>query len=311
MILTVTLNASVDITYILKKFQLNTTNRVIDVKKTEGGKGLNVTRVLNQIGEKVLATGIIGGTTGNFIKHSLDAQHIKYHFFEIEQESRNNISIITDNIQTEILEAGPNLTLSNREHFLEFYQQIIKPFSTIVISGSLPQGLSVDFYNNLIESTVKQGKRVLLDTSGLALKTSVSASTKPTLIKPNQYELANLLNRQINPQNKKRLKNDLLLPLFSGIEWIVLSLGYEGAVVKHCENFYEVKVPKIHAINAIGSGDAVIAGLALGIDQNRPIEQIIRQAMTYGVLNALEKEPGFLQLSKSDFVKKEIKISRF
>lgn len=310
MILTVTLNASVDITYLLDKFQLGKTNRALNITKTAGGKGLNVTRVLNQVGNKAVATGIIGGTTGSFIKSRLNEQEIKHHFFEIDQESRNNISIITGKLQTEILEAGPKLSSETCTNFLNFYHEIIKDFDTIVVSGSLSQGLNHDYYSKLTEVAVNEGKKLLLDTSGSALKASISSSIKPMLIKPNEHELESLINRKVEVKDMGVLKKYLSMPLFNGIEWIVLTLGSEGALVKHRECFYEVKVPKINAINAIGSGDSVVAGLALGIDQNESTEKILLRSMAYGVLNALDEHSGHLKLDELDAIKNNIIINR-
>lgn len=130
------------------------------------------------------------------------------------------------------------------------------------------------------------------------------------LIKPNEHELESLINRKVEVKDMGVLKKYLSMPLFNGIEWIVLTLGSEGALVKHRECFYEVKVPKINAINAIGSGDSVVAGLALGIDQNESTEKILLRSMAYGVLNALDEHPGHLKLDELDAIKNNITINR-
>lgn len=117
MILTVTMNPSVDISYPLEEFNLDTVNRVAKVSKTPGGKGLNVTRVLKQLNDKVVATGLIGGALGTDIKEKLLQTGIKNDFFEISGETRNCIAILHEGNQTEILEKGPTITKSESENF--------------------------------------------------------------------------------------------------------------------------------------------------------------------------------------------------
>lgn len=310
MILTVTMNASVDITYVMNELKVDETNRVADIRKTAGGKGLNVTRVLNQVKADVMATGIIGGSTGQFICRQLKEQGIRYRFCEVSGESRNNISILHGNKFTEILEKGQRIEANELKEFLEIYCELLEKASTVVMSGSLPQGVPNYFYSQLVDIARKKGRRTILDTSGAYLKASLLPESRPFLIKPNEKELEELAGRRINLEDVEEVKEILFSPLFYGIEYIVVSLGAMGAIVKHGNEFWRVSVPRIKAVNPIGSGDSVIAGLALGFDYNEDMEHSIRKGMAFGVLNALESAPGQLKMENHADIVGKIRLCR-
>lgn len=309
MILTVTMNASVDITYVMEHFLINETNRVQNIKKNAGGKGINVTRVLNQVGAKVLASGVIAGSTGQFIEQQLAEQGIPQEFYKAKGESRNNISIIQGGNQTEILESGPVLSLDDLSGYRSLFERLLGQADTIAISGSLPRGVPDDYYAQLIAAANRNGKKVLLDASGSTLEASLRGASKPLLIKPNRNELADLLQKEIDLDNIEGLKQDLCSEQFAGIEWIVLSLGPAGALIKKQNRFYRAVVPDVRVINPIGSGDSVIAGLAQGIDRADTTKEIITRGMTFGVLNAMEERPGFLNLAAREEVSRAVKIT--
>lgn len=175
MILTITLNPSVDIAYQLNKFRLDSVNRVEKVQKTAGGKGLNVSRVLKQIGEDVLATGFIGGELGNDVKNQLYQNHIKSSLVEISGETRNCIAILHEGQQTEILEQGPTIQEHEALNFIEHLRNLLSKVEVVVISGSLPKGLESDYYVKIVELCKKFGVAVVLDCSGEALKKFLKA----------------------------------------------------------------------------------------------------------------------------------------
>lgn len=297
MILTVTLNPSVDISYKMDAFQLDTVNRVQDVTKTAGGKGINVSRVLKQLGEEVAATGFIGGNLGDFIRQELKEMSVLDYFVSCDGETRNCIAVIHDGKQTEILEGGPTITNEQRS-FLQQFKKSVEEAALITLSGSYPKGLPTNFYNELIDIAALANKPVLLDTSGGALKHALENEQKPFLIKPNEEELAALLNREL--QTEEALIEALHHPLFKGIEWIVVTLGANGALVKHDEQVYRVEIPKVKAINPVGSGDSVIAGFASGLSKEMETTALIRYGVTMGLLNAMEAKTGTIDATKVD-----------
>ena len=218
MILTVTMNPSVDISYPLEEFNLDTVYRVAKVSKTPGGKGLNVTRVLKQLDDEVVATGLIGGALGTDIQKKLSKKGIKNDFFEISGETRNCIAILHEGNQTEILEKGPIITKSESENFLKHFEELVKNENTkiIAISGSLPDGLETNYYSKMIGICEKYEKPVVLDCSGKALIEVLKNNYKPKVIKPNTEELSQLIGKDVskNPNELKEILKDKFKSIF-------------------------------------------------------------------------------------------------
>ncbi|MFJ7724707.1 tagatose-6-phosphate kinase [Neobacillus sp. NPDC097160] len=309
MILAVTMNPSVDISYPIDGFKLDDVNRVGPVRKTAGGKGLNVARVISQMEEEVLATGALGGTIGDYIVKELNKSNIRNDFLKINQESRNCIAILHEGMQTEILESGPTLSKEEGTAFLEKFASLLAEVSLVTISGSLPKGLRTDFYQQMLEISHEKGIPVILDSSGESLKQALLHVEKPFAIKPNTAELSQLLGIEVEDKIgslKAACDNDL----FNGIEWIVVSMGGEGAFVKHGGDYYRTTIPKIDLINPVGSGDATVAGLAVALNKNQDVEAVLKTAMTTGMLNAMEAGTGFINFSKFDHYFDLIKVSK-
>ncbi|NQP58416.1 tagatose-6-phosphate kinase [Streptococcus suis] len=307
MILTITLNPSVDIAYQLSQFQLDSVNRVEKVQKTAGGKGLNVTRVLKQIGEDVLATGFIGGELGNDVKNQLYQNHIKSSFVEISGETRNCIAILHEGQQTEILEQGPTIQEHEALNFIEHLRNLLSKVEVVVISGSLPKGLESDYYVKIVELCKKFGVAVVLDCSGEALKKVLESKEKPTVIKPNTEELSQLIGSDVTDENQE-LQSVLSSQMFQGIEWIVVSLGAKGAFAKHKDKFYRVRIPKIDVVNPVGSGDSTVAGIAASLAHALPDVELLKNANILGMLNAQEEQTGYVNLEHSKELYSQIEV---
>lgn len=297
MILAVTMNPSVDISYPVDRFKFDDVNRVETVRKTAGGKGLNVARVISQMEDKVLATGVLGGTIGDYIVQELKESNIPNDFLRIEKESRNCIAILHDGMQTEILESGPTLSKEEGTAFLEKFECLLTTASLVTISGSLPKGLTTNFYRKMVEISCNKGKPVIVDSSGEELKQVLKHEKKPFAIKPNTAELSHLLGFEAEAGNID-MKQTLNHEIFKGIEWIVVSMGDKGAFVRHGDDYYQVTIPKIDVVNPVGSGDATVAGLAVALNRNQTVESVLKTAMTTGMLNAMEAVTGFVNIRK-------------
>ncbi|CAX00207.1 tagatose-6-phosphate kinase [Streptococcus equi subsp. zooepidemicus] len=299
MILTVTLNPSIDISYPLNRLTLDTVNRVDRTTKTAGGKGLNVTRVLAEAGQSVMATGFIGGKLGDFVIHQLQEQGISNQFFKIKGETRNCIAVLHEGMQTEILEAGPYIDMDEAEGFLNHMSIIAKQFDVLTFSGSLPKGLTAHYYQDLITMARAYGSKVVLDCSGALLKAVLASKDKPTVIKPNLEELEDLIGQPVT-LDEERLISLLSQPLFEGIEWIIVSLGAQGAFAKHHNRFYRVTIPKIEVVNPVGSGDATVAGIAWALAEGDDDETLLKKANVLGMLNAQETRTGHVNMAHFD-----------
>ncbi|MGL9731076.1 tagatose-6-phosphate kinase [Enterococcus sp. DIV0756] len=305
MILTITMNPSIDISYPLEEFNLDTVNRVKNVQKTAGGKGLNVTRILKQFDAEVTASGLIGGFLGEEIKKDLEKSGITHNFLPISGETRNCIAILHEGQQTEILESGPIITEQESAAFLRHFKELADKADILSFSGSLPEGLPVDFYSQMLQAC--QPKPVVLDCSGAALAEVLRGRVKPKLIKPNAEELAGILGRRV-PSEVAELKAALSDPMFADIEWIVVSMGGNGAFAKHFDTFYRVTIPKIDVVNPVGSGDATVAGLTAAIDAGLSDQELLKQGNVLGMLNAQEATTGQVELANYQTLFEQIQV---
>ena len=306
MILTVTMNPSIDISYPLEELKIDTVNRVAEASKTAGGKGLNVTRVLAEIGDNVAATGLIGGTNGEFLLQNLHP-NVRQCFYKISGDTRNCIAILHEGKQTEILEAGPTITADEANGFLHHFKSLMESAEVVSISGSLPAGLPVEYYIQLVEIANQAGNKVVLDCSGAALEDVLKSDVKPTAIKPNNEELSQLLGREIS-KDLDELKAVLSEPLFEGIEWIIVSLGADGAFAKHGDTFYKVDIPKIQVVNPVGSGDSTVAGISSALSHQADAASLLKKANVLGMLNAQEKMTGHVNVYNYDNLYNQITV---
>lgn len=307
MIVTITMNPAVDISYPLTEFKVDTVNRCDIARKTAGGKGLNVSRVLHQLDAPLVATGLVGGALGEFIKENLAAAGMRFAFSEISEATRNCVAILHDGKQTEILESGPTVSESELVTFYQALNDLFKEATVISISGSLPKGAPTDFYNQVLDLAKLKQIPVVLDTSGDSLLAAVQHDNKPFLNKPNAEEVAGLLGIS-EIKNVTELKTSLQSELLCDIPVIVVSLGSDGALVKAEEKIYKVDIPKIEVTNPVGSGDATVAGLVSGIYHGQPLTDYLKKAMVLGMLNAQEETTGHVNLAHYDDFYRQIRV---
>lgn len=312
MILTVTMNPSVDISYRLEKLEINNINRTDQVLKTAGGKGINVARVATQLGQNTIATGLLGGHLGAYLVEQLEVDDIGHDFFKIKQESRNCVAILHEGQQTEILESGPYISKDETEDFLNHYKKQLESgrYQIVTTSGSLPSGMDVSVYKQMIEIGNDLNIPVILDTSGSNLANLLDDETLHLkAVKPNLDELSTIENVDLTA-DFDQIQSVLKKERYSRVEWVVISLGGDGAMIKHRDSFYRVTVPKIQVINAVGSGDSTVAGLAVSIVREMADEEAIKTAMTAGVLNALNEKTGSIDMNHFDEIYEQIKIEK-
>jgi len=306
-ILTVTLNPAVDTRYEIDSLKLNEVNRVINKIESPGGKGLNVSNVLKKLGASLIATGFIGGTKGDFIKDKLDKKEIQHDFQEVKNETRTCLAIIDkDKKITEILENGAPVLSNEKEEFLKRYKILLEKVKIVDISGSMPKGLENNFYRTLIETASKVGKKVILDTSGEALKEGIKGN--PYLIKPNVDEMEYLLNKKIeNIDEVIDCANEIIK---NGVENVMVTLGGEGGLLINKNYIYKAKIPKVKVENTVGSGDSSVAGFIFGLSKKLNFEEIFKNALACGTSNAMLKNTGDIDLETVSKLIEKIKIEK-
>lgn len=307
MILVINLNASVDKRYKMKDLIKGEVMRAAEVDNTPGGKGIHVANVATILGEDCIATGYLGGKSGEFISEKLQDYGIKQDFVQVAGETRSCLAIITESgAQTEILEPGPTVTQEEQEAFLAKYQELLSKAAVVAASGSMPKGLPGDFYGQLINLARKAGKPFLLDTSGEALIQGIKA--QPYFVKPNNDEIKVLVGAEL--RSDEDIVHVLQKFMEDGIKLPVISLGAQGSMAGYNQHVYKITVPKIQCKNPVGSGDSFVAGIAVGIERGMAIEDVLSLGAACGTANAMEDESGFVRKEVVEELFPQIKIQQ-
>ncbi|RQD75889.1 MAG: 1-phosphofructokinase [Halanaerobium sp. MSAO_Bac5] len=276
MIKTLTLNPALDKTIILEDFKLDSLNRIKKVFRDAGGKGINVSKMINNLGGITTASGFLGGDAGSFIKKELEKANIKHHFIEVEGETRTNLKMVdkSQNTFTDINEKG--VYISNNK-IIELKNELfsdLKKGDVLVLSGSVPDGVKNNIYQEIIEIAHQQEIKTILDADGVLFENALKAS--PNLIKPNEHELALYYGRDFN--NEQDMIEAAKGFFRYGVEIIMLSLGEQGAVFLTEGEEIKIEALKLDVKSTVGAGDAMVAGLAIGLDNNFATSEMITLA---------------------------------
>ncbi|WP_274651140.1 1-phosphofructokinase [Paenibacillus humicola] len=298
MITTVTLNAAIDKTYYLPRFPIGQVTRVSNMSVDAGGKGLNVARVIKQLGFPVMAAGFVGGYNGQYIENTLKQSGIPHDFVHVDGESRICLNIIDESAATssELLEPGPSITEEQIGELKRKLAGLAARSRVVCFSGSLPAGVPLDIYADLIRIAKAEGAFVFLDTSGEALRCGLEAG--PCLIKPNEEEAIALLGKAGGGEEDYfRALED-----FCGnrISRTVVSLGGSGALALWEGSRYRIRIPAVPVVNTVGSGDAFLAGMAAALADGRGPEDCLRLAAAAGTANALQRRTGWVEPADVD-----------
>ncbi|WP_342428603.1 1-phosphofructokinase [Paenibacillus sp. FSL L8-0158] len=254
MIYTVTLNPSIDYIVEVDDLKLGDLNRMKRDLKLPGGKGINVSRVLNQLGADSTAIGFLGGFTGRFIDDTLREESIKTDFVMIEDDTRINIKLKHGD-ETEINGLGPVIRGQEADALVQKLAGLQKN-DIVVLSGSIPPSLGGDFYDRLISVCQQTGAEFVIDTTGEALMKALVH--KPLLIKPNHHELAELFGVTIHSKEEIVTYGRKLLE--AGAKNVLISMAGEGALFITADEVYHANVPAGTVKNSVGAGDSMIAG---------------------------------------------------
>jgi 1-phosphofructokinase len=255
MIYTLTLNPSVDyIVKLDKDIKIGELNRSTSEIKFPGGKGINVSRVLNRMDVKSKALGFVGGFTGNYIQSYLHNESIDTNFVKVEEDTRINIKLKTGK-ETEINAKGPVI---HREHF-EKLKEIVRSLTAediVVLAGSIPSSLPGTTYEELVKICAENRTAFVVDAEGDLLMKVLPY--KPFLIKPNHHELGDLFDKALStpeaviPYAKKLIE--------MGAQNVIVSLAGDGAVFVNENQVFISSIPKGEVKSSVGAGDSMVAG---------------------------------------------------
>lgn len=294
---TVTLNASVDTTLVLEGFVRGGIVRDAERHAVPGGKGNNVARVLATFGHAVTATGFIAGHEGAFIRDALTEASIDAQFLTVDGHSRTSLAILERDtgVVTEIREAGVEIPPAAGDRFLELLSDLLADASAVIVSGSLPPGLPSDYYARVVKLVRDRGVQVILDTSGPPLQFGLDAS--PDMIKPNQPEMASLMNADASPNAMIRFARELVHTTLGPDAYVLLSLGARGAILVTKHQIIRATAPRVNPVSPVGAGDAMIAGFLHAKATSMSDAEALRHAVATGSAATLQLAPGTVALS--------------
>ncbi len=285
MIATITLNPSLDESIIVHGLKVDETNRWSSLRRYAGGKGIGVSRAIHEMGGRTIAYGFIGGPDGRAVEILLDEEGVPYSFTPIEQETRTNF-IITDtktSQQTRIDAPGPHISKREMERFHRKIREIYPQPDLMVVGGSIPPGVPVNIYYNIVMEAKGFGIRSILDSSGQWLAEGIKA--KPYLIKPNVHEAEELLKVEL-PAEEAIIKAAINL-VEMDIEVVVISRGKDGIIAATKERIFTAVPPLVKVRSSVGAGDCTIAGLALKLAKREPLIEACRLAVAMGTATVL------------------------
>ncbi|MBQ0879759.1 MULTISPECIES: 1-phosphofructokinase family hexose kinase [Streptomyces] len=286
MILTVTLNTALDITYRVPGLRPHASHRVTEVTERPGGKGLNVARVLAALGHPVTVTGFAGGSTGATVRASLaGVPGVVDALVPVAGATRRTVAVVDERTgdTTQLNEPGPVVAPAEWNAFQEAYEGLLAGAAAVALCGSLPPGVPVGAYAGLVRAARAAGVPVLLDTSGEPLRRGVAA--RPDLIKPNADELAELTGSHEPLRATQAARR-------RGARSVVASLGAAGLLAETPEGRWRAAAPAQVRGNPTGAGDSAVAGLLSGLVEHLPWPDRLARAVALSAATVLSPVAG-------------------
>ena len=291
MIYTVTLNPGIDHTLVVERLDMNSVLRAIKVHRDCGGKGFNVSRALKLLGLESQTLGFIGGDSGKWEEQHLQSLGITTDFDTIAGETRTCVVIIDTNGSQHIKVNEPGPLISNKEQaaLLNRVKSLARAGDFWVFSGSFPPGLAENYYAELINIVQMAGAKACLDSSRNELLAGIKAT--PFLIKPNRLEAEEFYGRRIN--TIEDFTDAARYFLSDGIQMVALSLGVDGLFLSTKTNCVWVKPPRVNALNPVGPGDALLAGVIFGLVNQFTLRDIARWGVACGTMSVMKEGVNF------------------
>jgi 1-phosphofructokinase family hexose kinase len=282
MIYTLTLNPAVDRELTVPAIEYDTVLRAAHSQVDFGGKGFNVSRLLQGLGVESRAVGFVGGKAGEVLRDGLQTLGIGTDFVWVDGETRTNVSIVTPlpaagsgSHYIKVNEKGPTIRPEKQAELLAKIEGLARPGDWWVLAGSLPPGVPDAYYAQLVSLLQRRGAHTLLDTNGEPLRLGCQAG--PFLVKPNLEEARSLTGMALG--SPAEIARAAVAIHQTGVENVVISMGKDGALLLAQEAAWRVCSPPIVERNPIGAGDSMVGGLVYGLTQ----ELSLREALGWGV----------------------------
>ncbi|KRL98467.1 1-phosphofructokinase [Liquorilactobacillus satsumensis] len=303
MIYTVTVNPSIDYIVQLQELTLGEVNRMDYDTKLPGGKGINVSRILRELGHENIALGFLGGFTGRFVEESLKAKKLKTSFTQIADDTRINVKVKAQN-ETEINGKGPQISENEVQAFEKEFDKLAKG-DVVILSGSLAPSLNENFYFDLIKIIRAKGAEFVIDTTGESLMKALKEH--PLVVKPNHHELAELFGVKFNGMDDIVTYGKKLLDL--GAQHVLISMAGDGGLLITPNEVYYSAAPKGTVINSVGAGDSMIGGFVGTFAATKDPLESFHYGLACGSATAFSED--LADRKKIDEILPEIKVESY
>lgn len=292
MIGTVTLNPAIDVILEISNLKINHYNKVLNAHTTSGGKGINVSKAVRGCGRETIAIGFLGGGRGRMIEEELRGLGITTNFWHIEEKTRSN-TIISDKEtgqHTLLSETGPKITEYDLEMLKSIFYRVMSQCTVVTLSGSLPRGVPVSIYGDLISIAKEREVKTVLNASGEQFIKGLEK--KPFLAKPDLRESNRIFGIKIDKE-KDAIKAAKEV-VQRGAEIGVVSLQNEKDVIATRDEIWFAESSYHKIVNIIGAGDALVAGFAVALsEEGKNLKEAIEFSMACALASALREEEEF------------------
>lgn len=285
MIITLTANPALDQTIVVDRLEIGDVNRFHESYLDPAGKGINVSRMVHRLGWPTIAFGFLAGEIGALAEKALNDEGVQHHFVPVPGQTRININIVDrerDSV-TSLYGPGPAVDAEDLEALDGLLRFWLQAGRVLVLAGSLPIGVRADLYADYIRAAREKGLKTVLDADGEPFR--LGLAERPSLIKPNMEEAERLLGRSL-PDLAAVVQGarDLVQ---RGIETVVISMGAAGAVCAQQDRVWRALPPAVEKRSTVGSGDSLVAGLALALARDQSIVEGLRLGTAAGAATAM------------------------
>jgi 1-phosphofructokinase family hexose kinase len=308
MIITVTLNPAVDQTLELDRFVPGDTNRVRESRIDPGGKGINVSRVLRELGRESMAAGLAPGTLGRFVEHSLLEQGILCDFVHTRGQTRTNLTVVDETThETTLLSyRGPEIDPRHMHTLETRLRRYLKRGDWVVIAGSIPPPISSEAYPRLMDLARQFGAHSVLDADAEALE--IGLRGRPDIVKANHHEAERLLGTSLERDDALLAAADKMRSL--GASTAIVTAGSRGAVAVSEDGAWWCWPPPTTVVSSVGAGDAFLAGLLAKLDDGTDLQEALAWGTATGAASCMTSGTQLCRRSDVDQLLPEVRVER-
>lgn len=306
-IATVTLNPAFDLVGRLKRIEIGEVNTVETLGLYPAGKGINVAKVLADLGLSLSVTGFLGAENQGDFVNAFEQNKLKDEFYRIQGKTRINVKITeTEADVTDLNFLGFEISAQDWQNFIAESAKWKDKFDLVAVCGSLPRGITPEQFASWLESLHQQGLKVVLDTSNAALTAGLKAH--PWLVKPNRRELEVFVGKALNSTEEIIQAAQTLHS--QGIENVIISMGEKGSLWLNSEGVLQAQPPRCeNVVSTVGAGDSMVAGLIYGLSQGWNKEKTLRFASATSALAVSQSNVGISDRNTLDKIFNDTQIN--